>query len=138
MKPIVAIAAAAILSLALTPVRAWAAYCGPSADAMAVDSLAVSRGAGESHIMSIVVVQNYARVDVESKGRLTEYYVKDCGRWRFSGNALPPDAPASSATAKRFRDARRRRQAVPQPRLRQPVQRTVTRRGVLYCLMMVL
>ncbi len=45
--------------------------------------------------MSILVVQNYARVDVESKGRLTEYYVKDCGRWQFSGNTPPPEAPAS-------------------------------------------
>jgi hypothetical protein len=57
--------------------------------------LAVSRGAQESRIMSILVVQNYARVDVESKGRLTEYYVKDCGRWRFSGTTPPADAPAS-------------------------------------------
>ena len=96
MKRTAAIAGAAILLLALqTPLRAMAAYCGPSADTMAVESLTVSRGAQETRIMSILVVENYARVDVESKGRLTEYYVKDCGRWRFSGNTPPADAPAS-------------------------------------------
>lgn len=96
MKQIAAVAGAAMLLLALqTPLRAMAAYCGPSADTMAVESLTVSRGAQESRIMSILVVENYARVDVESKGRLTEYYVRDCGRWRFSGNTPPADAPAS-------------------------------------------
>ena len=96
MNRTMAIAGAAILLLVLqAPLRAVAAYCGPSADTTAVESLAVSRGAQESRIMSILVVQNYARVDVESKGRLTEYYVKDCGRWRFSGNTPPPETPAS-------------------------------------------
>ncbi|MGR4064110.1 MAG: hypothetical protein ACLQPV_01520 [Vulcanimicrobiaceae bacterium] len=45
--------------------------------------------------MDIVVVQDYARVDIQSKGRLTEYYVKDCGRWQFSGYALPDGAPSA-------------------------------------------
>ena len=96
MNRTTAIAGAAILLLALqAPLRAVASYCGPSADTTAVESLAVSRGTQESRIMSILVVQNYARVDVESKGRLTEYYAKDCGRWQFSGNTPPPEAPAS-------------------------------------------
>jgi hypothetical protein len=40
-------------------------------------------------------VQDYARVDIQSKGRLTEYYVKDCGKWQFSGYAVPAEAPSS-------------------------------------------
>jgi hypothetical protein len=47
--------------------------------------------------MDIFVVRNYARVDIESKGRLTEYYVKDCGRWRFSGDTLPDGIPSAEA-----------------------------------------
>jgi hypothetical protein len=89
--------AVATISL-LKPLPAAAAYCGTSADTSALESLAVSHGASDaSRIMDIVVVQSYARVDVQSKGRLTEYYVKDCGKWRFSGYTVPPDAPSAVA-----------------------------------------
>ena len=62
----------------------------------ALENLALAHGASDvSRIMDIVVVQDYARVDIQSKGRLTEYYVKDCGKWRFSGYTLPSDAPSA-------------------------------------------
>jgi stage V sporulation protein SpoVS len=77
-----------------SPLPAIAAYCGSSADTSALENLAVARGhLATSRIIDIVVVQDYARVDVQFKGRLTEYYVKDCGQWRFSGYTLPTDAP---------------------------------------------
>jgi hypothetical protein len=80
----------------LLPTPALAAYCGPSPDTASLASLALSHGASDvSRIMDVVVVQGYARVDIESKGRLTEYYVKDCGKWRFSGNTLPDGIPGS-------------------------------------------
>lgn len=82
----------------LRPLPAAAAYCGTSADTSELESLAISHGASDaSRIMDIVVVQSYARVDIESKGRLTEYYVKDCGKWRFSGYVVPPEAPSTVA-----------------------------------------
>ena len=84
----------------LAPISAVAAYCGSSADTNALENLALSNGASDaSRIMDVVVVQDYARVDIQSKGRLTQYYVKDCGKWRFSGYAVPTDAP-SDVTAK--------------------------------------
>jgi hypothetical protein len=90
---------AAVATLAFisgTPVMA--AYCGSYTDTNSLESLAHSHGASDaSRIMDIVVVQDYARVDIQSKGLLTEYYVKDCGKWRFSGYALPEGA--SSAVA---------------------------------------
>lgn len=75
---------------------ALAAYCGSAADTSALENLALSHGAADaSRIMDIVVVQHYARIDIESKGRLTEYYVKDCGKWQFAGYTLPADAPSA-------------------------------------------
>jgi hypothetical protein len=94
---IAAVAAALFLEL---PQPALAAYCGPSADTTEIENLVLARGPSDStRIMDIVVAQDYGRVDIESKGRLTEYYVKDCGRWRYSGNTLPSDAP-SAVTSK--------------------------------------
>jgi hypothetical protein len=85
---------ATVAFLSATPVMAG--YCGSDADTNSLENLAVSHGASDaSHIMDIVVVQDYARVDIQSKGRLTEYYVKDCGKWRFSGYALPGGAPSA-------------------------------------------
>jgi hypothetical protein len=79
-----------------SPLSALAAYCGSSADTSEVESLALARGPSDStRIMDIVVVQDYARVDIQTKGRLTEYYVKDCGQWQFSGNTIPAGAPSS-------------------------------------------
>jgi hypothetical protein len=88
---------AAVATLAfLSPVPVFAAYCGPDPDTSSLENLALSHGASDvSRIMDIVVVQDYARVDIQSKGRLTEYYVKDCGKWRFSGYALPEGTPSS-------------------------------------------
>jgi len=78
------------------PLPAAAAYCGSSADTSELENLALARGPSDStRIMDIVVAQDYARVDIQSKGRLTEYYVKDCGHWRYSGSTLPSDAPSS-------------------------------------------
>jgi hypothetical protein len=86
---------AAVATLAFisgTPVMA--AYCGSNANTNSLENLALSHGASDaSRIMDIVVVQDYARVDIQSKGLLTEYYVKDCGKWRFSGYALPEGTP---------------------------------------------
>jgi hypothetical protein len=80
----------------LSPVPVIAAYCGSNADTSSLETLALSHGAADvSRIMDIVVAQDYARVDIQSKGRLTEYYVKDCGKWRFSGYSLPSEAPSS-------------------------------------------
>jgi hypothetical protein len=82
-----------------SPVPVMAAYCGSNADTASLQTLALSNGATDvSRIMDIVVVQGYARVDIQSKGRVTEYYVKDCGKWRFSGYAVPADAPTAAAT----------------------------------------
>lgn len=94
------VAAGVVATLSfLAPLPAAAAYCGSSSDTAALESLAVSHGAADaSRIMDIVVVQDYARVDIQSKGRLTEYYVKDCGSWRFSGYTIPADAPGTVAT----------------------------------------
>jgi hypothetical protein len=81
------------------PLPALAAYCGSSADTTEIENLAVARGPSDStRIMDIIVVQDYARVDIESKGRLTEYYIKDCGRWRYSGSTVPSDAPSAVAS----------------------------------------
>ena len=89
------ITALAVLALQ-SPLPAIAAYCGTTADTSALENLALAHGASDvSRIMDIVVVQDYARVDIQSKGRLTEYYVKDCGKWRFSGYTLPSDAPSA-------------------------------------------
>ena len=94
----IALSAAVVTLAFLSPVPVLAAYCGASADASSIENLALSRGASDvSRIMDILVVQEYARVDIESKGRLTEYYVKDCGRWRFSGYTIPDEAPSSVA-----------------------------------------
>ncbi len=79
-----------------SPVPAVAAYCGTSADTTALEALALARGPSDgSRIMDVIVVQDYARVNVQFKGRLTEYYVKDCGKWRFSGYSLPSGAPTA-------------------------------------------
>ncbi len=87
------IMALAVLALQ-SPLPAIAAYCGATADTSALENFALAHGASDvSRIMDIVVVQDYARVDIQAKGRLTEYYVKDCGKWRFSGYTLPTDAP---------------------------------------------
>lgn len=95
----IAIAAVLAAFSLLVPAPAMAAYCGSSADTSPLENLALSHGASDvSHIMDILVVQSYARVDIQSKGRLTEYYVKDCGRWRFSGYSVPPEAPSSVAS----------------------------------------
>ncbi len=90
----------AIVILALqSPLPAIAAYCGAAADTSALENLALARGPSDAtRIMDIVVVQDYARIDIQSKGRLTEYYVKDCGTWRFSGYTLPSEAPSAVAT----------------------------------------
>ena len=81
------------------PLPAYAAYCGASADTAAIQSLALARGpSSASRIMDIIVVQDYARVDIESKGRLTEYFVRDCGHWVFSGYTLPSGAPSAVAS----------------------------------------
>ncbi len=89
------IAALAVLALQ-SPLPAFAAYCGATADTSALENLALAHGASDvSRIMDIVVVQDYARVDIQSKGRLTEYYVKDCGKWRFGGYTLPSDASSA-------------------------------------------
>lgn len=86
----IALAAVVAAAASLPPMPAVAAYCGPSGDTSSIETLALSHGASDvSRIMDVVVVQDYARVDIQSKGRLTEYYVKDCGRWRFSGYAVP-------------------------------------------------
>jgi hypothetical protein len=87
----------AVATLAFgAPAPVLAAYCGPDADTSSIESLALSHGASDvSRIMDIDVVDGYARVDIQSKGRLTEYYVKDCGKWRFSGYALPAGAPSA-------------------------------------------
>ncbi|MBV9333071.1 MAG: hypothetical protein JO146_03610 [Candidatus Eremiobacteraeota bacterium] len=93
-----ALAVAAATISWLHPLPAAAAYCGASTDTSQLESLALSHGASDaSRIMDIVVVQSYARVDIQSKGRLTEYYVKDCGKWRFSGYVVPPEAPSAVA-----------------------------------------
>ncbi len=79
-----------------SPISALAAYCGPSADTSEIESLALARAPADStRIMDVVVAQDYARVDIRYKGRLTEYYVKDCGQWKFSGDTLPSDAPSA-------------------------------------------
>ena len=81
------------------PLPAAAAYCGPSEDTSQIESLALARGPSDSsRIMDVVVVQNYARVDIQTKGRLTEYYIKDCGHWRYVGTTLPSDAPSAVAS----------------------------------------
>ncbi|MGB8964797.1 MAG: hypothetical protein WCB99_04055 [Candidatus Cybelea sp.] len=81
------------------PLPAAAAYCGSSADTSELENLSVARGPSDStRIMDIVVVENYARVDIQSKGRRTEYYLKDCGQWRYIGATLPSDAPSSVAS----------------------------------------
>lgn len=82
----------------IVPTAVTAAYCGSSADTNSLENLALSHGASDaSRIMDVVVVQDYARIDIQSKGLLTEYYVKDCGKWRFSGYALPDGAPSAVA-----------------------------------------
>ncbi len=87
---------ATVALISATPVMA--AYCGSDADTNSLENLALSHGASDaSRIMDIVVAQDYARIDIQSKGRLTEYYVKDCGKWRFSGYALPDGAPSAVA-----------------------------------------
>ncbi len=91
MKVSIVLAIALFLQLSLP---AQAAYCGSSADTSQIESLVMQLGpADSSRIMDIVVAQQYARADVQSKGRLTEYFVKDCGHWRFAGYSLPSDAP---------------------------------------------
>src|ERR1700733_184730 len=78
--------------------RVMVAYCGSPADTTSLENLALSHGASDaSRIMDIFVAQDYARVDIQSKGLLTEYYVKDCGKWRFSGYALPEGTPSTAA-----------------------------------------
>ncbi|MBV9719337.1 MAG: hypothetical protein JOZ77_08455 [Candidatus Eremiobacteraeota bacterium] len=86
----------AVAAVFVLPWPADAAYCGSNADTSSLENLALSHGATDvSRIMDILVVQDYARVDIESKGRLTEYYVKDCGKWRFDGYTVPAEAPSS-------------------------------------------
>jgi stage V sporulation protein SpoVS len=81
------------------PQPVLAAYCGASADTGAVQSLALARGpADPSRIMDVIVVQDYARVDIQWKGRLTEYFVRDCGHWVFSGYTVPSGAPSAVAS----------------------------------------
>ncbi|HET6275660.1 MAG TPA: hypothetical protein VFE16_07000 [Candidatus Cybelea sp.] len=90
-------AVAAFAFISGTPVMA--AYCGSPADTTSLENLALSHGASDaSRIMDIVALQDYARVDIQSKGLLTEYYVKDCGKWRFSGYALPEGTPSAVAS----------------------------------------
>jgi hypothetical protein len=90
----VAVTFATLSFLSAEPV--FAAYCGSNDDTTALENLALSHGAADvSRIMDIVVVQHYARIDIQSKGRLTEYYVKDCGKWRFSGYTVPSEAPSA-------------------------------------------
>ena len=97
-KPL-AVAAIAVALAFQSPLPALAAYCGPNADTDAIEGLVVAGGIGDStRIMDIDVIGNYARVDIESKGRRTDYYIKDCGRWRYSGHDVPADAPDAVRT----------------------------------------
>jgi hypothetical protein len=94
-KPLVIAATALVLACQAVP--ALADYCGPSADANAIEGQIVAAGTYDrSRIMDIDVVGNYARVDIQTKGRLTQYYAKDCGRWRYVGTSVPADAPAGA------------------------------------------
>jgi hypothetical protein len=78
------------------PACALAAFCGSPSDTSEIESLALARGPSDSaRIMDIVVVRNYGRIDFDFKGRLTEYYVKHNGNWKFSGNAVPTDATSA-------------------------------------------
>ncbi len=93
-------AAVAVVALAFgSPLPASAAYCGSNADTSAIEALVLARGPSDpTRVMDIIVVGNYARVDVQTKGRLTEYFVKDCGQWQFSGNSMPSEAPSDVAS----------------------------------------
>ncbi len=94
----IALSAAVAIFAFISPMPVIAAYCGSVVDTNSLENLALAHGASDvSRIMDIVVVQDFARVDIQSKGRLTEYYVKDCGRWRFSGYAVPGEAPSAVA-----------------------------------------
>lgn len=95
----IALSVAIATALFISGTPAMAAYCGASADTSSLENLALSHGASDaSRIMDIVVAQDYARVEIQSKGLLSEYYVKDCGKWRFSGYAIPEGAPSAVAS----------------------------------------
>ncbi len=123
-----AVAAIAVAFAFQLPLTALAAYCGASADTDAIEALAIAREPNDrTRIIDIDVVGNYARVDTQWKGRLTEYYVKDCGRWRYAGAAVPADAPDAVAdAASRVRAVRQRWYEVQEPSLRFAPQRAIT------------
>lgn len=100
------------------PLPAFAAYCGPPADATAVQNATVAHfNAHPSHgshtkidrtyVMAVVVQGAFAQADIEYAGQASYFWTKRNGKWTFAGNFAPATWPAL-VTAK-FRDLSNRR-----------------------------
>lgn len=71
-------------------------YCGAPADTRAIERLAAAAdGTDRTAVMSILVVDAYARALVESKGEDMLYFAKQKGRWSLRGRTQPKNLPAS-------------------------------------------
>lgn len=84
------------LSLVPSQARAAIGYCGPAADARAVEALTTVRALHDrTRIMYLAVLGNYAMSDIELKGEQIFFFIKRNGRWTFLSNypdSLPPAA----------------------------------------------
>lgn len=81
---------------AITTSKAPVGYCGAPSDTRVIESRAAAAdGTDATAVMSILVVDGYARVLVESKGEDTLYFVKRHGTWALQGHTPPTNLPAS-------------------------------------------
>ena len=81
----------------LLPAGALAAYCGPTSDVAAVQTLAVKHALNDrTRVEYISVVGEYAIAALEFKGEEILYFTKHNGTWAISGaNGQAPPMPAS-------------------------------------------
>ena len=82
-----------------------AALCGPSADVKAVETGTIGHFNGNvpkggkkidrTYIMAVVVLGNYAQVDISYAGQMSDYWIKKSGNWALAGTHAPNGWPAS-------------------------------------------
>jgi hypothetical protein len=93
------------VALLFVPRPAIAATCGPSKDVAAVEMGTIGhfnanlhKGAKKidtTYVMAVVVLGNYAQVDLSYAGQMSDYWIKKSGNWALAGTQAPNGWPAS-------------------------------------------
>jgi hypothetical protein len=98
------LAMCALLASGPPPISVTVA-CGSDADRVAVEAAAVARFHKEglkldsTRLEHLIVVRDWARVDVEFKGSYREWFHNVHGRWTFASRGVRPSMPLAVARA---------------------------------------